>query len=375
MSWDKFVEKVNPDILSPPHPNEHLYPYTLPAYREKILQHLQREAPANDEEEDEDERPQKYQRRAAHDEDDDEEDPTPRRLSLKRKEREDDEGCLGKDAHPNGRRRTNSYSSSPLRFPESSPAVHKPSGLASVGHPPSNLPTNRSSSGSHPHPSTSPCRQDTDTIQPVCPPLETPQSYEDAIYHAMDLVSKLLEPEAVRRITPAAALAHPFLLEEVPDPTVEGGTRMLDDDDYVPHLFGEGVCGEYHFWDEVTEQGGVVVRRRVAKEDEGEEDGRGSSVSREGAGSSSSVVTRKRVVRRKVVKEDLVDLDEEDPRTSESGRVDEYGDGDEELVPASEGEEEEDQWEWEETRLLVSAGEGIAIGREPCEFHKDYLSY
>ncbi|KAH6866111.1 hypothetical protein BKA70DRAFT_490953 [Coprinopsis sp. MPI-PUGE-AT-0042] len=216
-----------------------------------------------------------------------------------------------------------------------------------------------------PHP---PAKTLTPSHLPVHPS-KTPQSYEDAIYHAMDLVSKLLEPEAVRRITPAAALAHPFLLEEVPDPTGEGGTRIVDDDDYVPHMFGEGVCGEYHFWDEVTEQGGVVIRRRVEKEEE-----RGSSVPRESGGSSG--VTKKRVVRRRAVKEDLVDLDEDydEAGTSDAGRLDE----DEEVVPTSEGEAEEeegDQWEWEEVRLLVSAGEGIAIGREPCEFHKDYLLY
>ncbi|KAH6908098.1 kinase-like domain-containing protein [Coprinopsis sp. MPI-PUGE-AT-0042] len=344
MPWDKFVEKVNPEVLSPPHPNEHLYPYTLPAYREKLARHLQREGSGNDDEGDQDGQPQERSGREQHDEDDD--DLTPRKPSLKRKEREDDDGGPGKDAHPNGRRRTTSYSSSPLRFPESSPAVHKPTSRpASAARPPSNQPSNRSSSGSHPHPSTSPSRQDTDTIQPPCPPLETPQSYEDAIYHAMDLVSKLLEPEAVRRITPAAALAHPFLLEEVPDPTGEGGgTRIVDDDDYVPHLFGEGVCGEYHFWDEVTEQGGVVIRRRVEKEEE-----RGSSAPRESGGSSG--VTKKRVVRRRAVKEDLVDLDEEEDEeeagTSDAGRLDE----DEEVVPTSEGEaeeEEDDQWEWEE---------------------------
>ncbi len=74
-----------------------------------------------------------------------------------------------------------------------------------------------------------------------------------------------MQPEAVKRITPRAALAHPFLKD--PDEP--------DDDEFVPHPFGEGVCGDYHFHDEVTEEpcvrvraanGKIVVRRVMAGE-------------------------------------------------------------------------------------------------------------
>ncbi|KAG5650090.1 hypothetical protein H0H81_000808, partial [Sphagnurus paluster] len=71
---------------------------------------------------------------------------------------------------------------------------------------------------------------------------------------ALDLVEKLMDPHAVRRITPRAALAHPFLRG------AEGEfDEAADDDEFVPHRFGEGVCGQWHFVDEVTEELGVKV--------------------------------------------------------------------------------------------------------------------
>ena len=89
-----------------------------------------------------------------------------------------------------------------------------------------------------------------------------------------------MEPEAIRRITPRKALNHPFLR----DP------EEPDDDEFVPHPFGGGVCGKYHFVDDVTDD--LCVRVKV------------------------------------------------------------------------EGSEE-----W--TTLCVQSGEGIAIGRNPCEFHRN----
>jgi hypothetical protein len=76
----------------------------------------------------------------------------------------------------------------------------------------------------------------------------------------------------------------------------KGGKRVAaSDDEFVPHPFGEGVCKEWHFRDDVTEQ--PYVKVMMAEDEVGEE-------------------------RR------------------------------------------------EETLTLV-AGEGIAIGRQPCEFHRN----
>lgn len=56
-----------------------------------------------------------------------------------------------------------------------------------------------------------------------------------------------MQPESTRRITPRGALYHPFLAEEP------------EDDEHFPHPFGEGICGDWHFIDDVTEEPCVKV--------------------------------------------------------------------------------------------------------------------
>ena len=60
---------------------------------------------------------------------------------------------------------------------------------------------------------------------------------------ALDLLEKMLNPDATRRIQPRNALAHPFLSEEA-----EG----IYDDEAFPHAFGGGVCGDLHYYDDDT---------------------------------------------------------------------------------------------------------------------------
>jgi cell division control protein 7 len=60
---------------------------------------------------------------------------------------------------------------------------------------------------------------------------------------ALDLLEKMLNPDATRRIQPRVVLNHPFLSEEL-----EG----IYDDDVFPHAFGGGVCGELHYCDDDT---------------------------------------------------------------------------------------------------------------------------
>lgn len=55
---------------------------------------------------------------------------------------------------------------------------------------------------------------------------------------AFDLLKGLLHPQSIYRLTPRAALYHPFLREE------------QEDDHFFPHPFGEGICGDYHHKDE-----------------------------------------------------------------------------------------------------------------------------
>jgi cell division control protein 7 len=63
----------------------------------------------------------------------------------------------------------------------------------------------------------------------------SPGSHAQSIRQAVSLVTLLLHPESHHRYTPREALAHPFL-------AVEGE----DDDDFFPHPYGGGVCGEWH---------------------------------------------------------------------------------------------------------------------------------
>jgi cell division control protein 7 len=77
------------------------------------------------------------------------------------------------------------------------------------------------------------------------------QDHETDIEQALDLLERLLHPESIKRITPRQALYHPFLH----DSGEEKG-----DDAFFPHPFGEGVCGEWHFIDPVTEEFRVRIR-------------------------------------------------------------------------------------------------------------------
>ena len=83
---------------------------------------------------------------------------------------------------------------------------------------------------------------------------------------ALDLLEKMLNPDATRRIQPRNALNHPFLSEEA-----EG----IYDDDAFPHPFGGGVCGDLHYYDDDTgdacvqlpqEDGSIRVKRVLSGE-------------------------------------------------------------------------------------------------------------
>ena len=140
--------------------------------------------------------------------------------------------------------------------------------------------------------------------------------------NALDLLEAMLHSESTKRITPRGVLYHPFLSEPGVDPKTEG------DDAFVPRPPGEGVCARLHSRDEVTEQMYVKVLRRVDTMSGDSED---ENVSLD--------------------RDELADLNDDDLEVV----VDEYGQ------------------RWMKDHLLCMPGQGIAIGRGPCEFHRGPL--
>lgn len=110
-------------------------------------------------------------------------------------------------------------------------------------------------------------------------------AYASDLENAFSFLEGILQPEMYKRFTPVEALKHPFL-------TIPGE----DDDDYLPHPYGEGKCGKYHWIDETD-----VPCARIG-----------------------------------------LPLDHEGEIREDSGRV-----------------------------IRLDAGQGIAIGKEPCEFHRE----
>ncbi|KAI0832794.1 kinase-like protein [Trametes gibbosa] len=112
---------------------------------------------------------------------------------------------------------------------------------------PYTLPSHRSRTRPPPPPSSSSCyspapSSPTDGRAPSPTPSET-ERYAGEIDVALDFLEKAMEPDSTRRMTPRAALYHPFLREEDAPP----------DDEFVPHPFGDGPCGELHFIDDLEE--------------------------------------------------------------------------------------------------------------------------
>ena len=94
------------------------------------------------------------------------------------------------------------------------------------------------------------------------PTVASEEAHKAGMALALDLLEKMLNPDATRRIQPRNALNHPFLSEEA-----EG----IYDDDTFPHAFGGGVCGDLHYYDDDTgdacvqlpQEGGSIQVKRV----------------------------------------------------------------------------------------------------------------
>lgn len=141
--------------------------------------------------------------------------------------------------------------------------------------------------------------RDSSPLSPTDPILPTAQSHARDVEDALNLVEQLMHAESIKRLTPRDALAHPFLREG--DDDDEHGA---EDDEFFPHPFGEGVCGEWHFRDGVTEDPHVKLNMPC-----------------------------------------------------ECGRL---------------GCDEEMRYE---EVMTLEAGQGIAIGRQPCEYHQNEYGY
>lgn len=194
---------------------------------------------------------------------------------------------------------------------------------------------------------------------------------------AFDLLENMLLPDMTKRITARDALFHPFLLDPLPLPEgVEPPADLYDwpietreyrdpetdevivaqgDDLYVPHPYGEGVCKRGHWVDEDTGEQCcfVVVDDGLPKE------GKKKSTKRVGIPDEK----RQARLKRRLAKERelgiyRIQLDE--------GEQDD-------------GQDPEDPSERATGRVLkvkvkkLAAGEGIAVGLEPCEFHQNGL--
>lgn len=150
---------------------------------------------------------------------------------------------------------------------------------------------------------------------------------------ALSLAEGLLDPNAIKRLTPAQALEHPFLR----DPAL--AREGLTERDLVPHPFGHGICGSLHW---VDDQGIGHVKVKAPRK-------MGKRKRTEGAPSSG----KRRAGGRRW------------------DRAYELEDDDIVIVESDEEGTEEDAYMDRE----VAAGEGLAIGRNPCAFHRPELGY
>lgn len=126
----------------------------------------------------------------------------------------------------------------------------------------------------------------------------------------------MLHSESIKRITPREALYHPFLAEPGVDPEKEG------DDEFVPYPPGTGVCHELHRVDHTVDEMYAEVWRTP---------------------------------------EEVMSLSEDPDMDGDDLDVEK-----EKLDPV-----ERSGKLWFQDFVFCKPGQGIAIGKRPCEFHRD----
>ena len=220
---------------------------------------------------------------------------------------------------------------------------------------------------------TSPTMTDSDDERPYS------RATDPALPAAYDLLEQMLLPDMTKRITARDALLHPFLVEMIDPDTVDGSVDVtvngvevrrardpetgaileaLGDDIYAPKPLGQGICARGHWLDEETGEHccfivlGEAIQKSSMKERKNEADP--TERSKEAAARS----------RRRQMKEERQRLKEmehgiltamaeswpEDPDSPDSRGVSRSV----------------------KVRVMrLAAGEGVAIGLDPCEFHQE----
>jgi hypothetical protein len=166
------------------------------------------------------------------------------------------------------------------------------------------------------------------------------EAYKQDVENALDLLEQLLHPISVRRMTPKEALAHPFLAE------VDSGSSHSHTAQSHPSSSSVDLKGKSRAIDSFPPRPSVSAtgaKNEVRMKNDGDYEPRKFSGGVCG------------------------DMHFVDPVTEQPGvivRVKKCvcGCGGTDCCPGQ-GEEE--------VRKLISAGEGIAIGNQPCEFHRE----
>ncbi|KAG8916543.1 hypothetical protein FRC02_003754 [Tulasnella sp. 418] len=223
-----------------------------------------------------------------------------------------------------------------------------------------------------PSPPVSPSRRNSlasdSSSSPTVDPGYAPPGYnrgsDPLLTHAYDLLDKMMHPDMTKRITARDALFHPFLAEYIDPPEDdqdEGNIDLMEgqletreytdpdtgevitasgDDLYVPHPFGDGVCKQGHWIDEDTREHCVfVVIDRIPPSEMSDE------------------TEEERVMRRQKEEEaGIIEIRETDELWHASGSSEDGTGGGAAILKVA--------------VKRLDAGEGIAIGLNPCEYHR-----
>ncbi|THV03365.1 kinase-like protein [Dendrothele bispora CBS 962.96] len=392
ISWREFVERQNPDLYVPPEPDSRFYPYSrqLELHQQRQLQMLdvqERGREAGDEENSDgadgeaegvDGQNGDLQGFSSYSS-------SPSRLGFNKSGQRRRQGGRdpGSDVDPSSATSVLEFPSSPPKSTSASVGTTTTDDFSPLGKPVSGVKLGKGMGLL--------ARNGKDKVKgkgkATCFAEEfvmrrpSVAAYRRDMEDALDLMEKLMDHESTSRITPRGALYHPFLYDGAkPKGGKNGGKRksmqlemgMIDldededetreddvdededdwdledetepeDDEFFPHPFGKGVCRKYHFRDPATDEPCV----RVYEDD----------VDPNGVRYGEST---------------QVDLDEHE----DDGEND---DDDASRRPlkrrrgAGSTKVEKESGRRRKRRLVVktlSSGEGIAIGREPCEFHR-----
>ncbi|KAF5322338.1 hypothetical protein D9619_000232 [Psilocybe cf. subviscida] len=239
---------------------------------------------------------------------------------------------------------------------ESTPALPPPESTAtttaSASLPPSSVPI----PASHPA-STLPSTTAASASDRYANP-RAPETHARDLKQVFALLERVLNVEATKRATPEKALSLTWLEEPTIGPDAQ----------FAPLPPGEGVCQSWHQYDAEREVEQVHVRRvcRCSRDEE-------KAIHKEGAGSSgeggSDVEPDSEAVRQS--SEERRGGDMSSPNPKESALLDVFDDEYQLANEAQAARLPRERCCPPTTLRDLVAGEGIAFGDQPCEFHTD----